>query len=1260
MATLGSLLFFIRAKNSEFKQKMDESKRKVKEFDEKLDRSKEKIAKWTTIAKKATIGVAAVGTVAIGAGFKLAKLASDAEETQSRFNHVFSGMEGRANEWANAFADDFGQVTSNVQDWLAGLQDTFVPMGIATEKAYAMSKSITQLSIDMGSFYNKKTEDVIRDIQSAIVGQTETVRKYGVIITEARLKQEAVKQGWIEEGEELTELQKIQARYNLLLEGTTKAQGDYKRTQDSFANQLRETSNLLTEIGQNLGKVVLPSFNKGLELVKGLLERFNGWAESINAVKQRFESLKEVQADNLDTVRDLVNEYEALNEKETLNKEERERLVKISRDLAKLFPDLVIGIDKETGAYINNTEAVLENVRARNLQFMSGNIRKVIKNIKDEIKALENQNEELERLNKNHDPVIESSVNQARMNLIRIMEQAGLTDNIKENMTLEDFYDIQKDSELMQKIKDMGADAHVPWDNAIQTLRIHNDNLNDRSKEIEENKNKAKELNMELEKEKKLLEAIQKTSEGEMSFEELNKFIEELNEEKPAIELELEPPSGEEIDEVFGKTLSDYEKALDEFNHAMAMGGMSLEEQLSTLKEIYDDLTQKQEDLNKGFTTEDKLHMTKDDIVNGLQDLEEKIFSITEQIQKNAIDKAVSNMSTQFSHGKTTIVDYIEFLKNKEKEVLANDKLSYDTRQQYAQQFKDKVLQLEYQRETGIELLNQQLEDKNSLLNEKTLKNELKALDEKKEAVKQSYLEHLGSGEEYNKKAKEVDGVYRRLKLQAEKDYNVQVAKETDRIMQYKYESNEISLQDYKNYLSKRLNDYKQHSQERIAITNKIAALEDELQAKKENQLEYRYEQGEITSNEYIEHLRGQLKEAKELYGEWSNEYIAILSQIDEEEKKASDKKKEHDENYFQWKRSQDEVSHEEYIQHLRNQLQEAKKLHGEWSDEYVAILAQIEREEKSVRHAEMQAELRKQQFLLQQREISYSDYLGFIEKQLAAEKEHTDNWYSLMQERQNTLNTIVQNEMKHYQEKSEEMFKDENERITWLINKLMILKEHYADNNIIVHLLGEEIKKLRDNIADPPAEDSLNWLENMFVAVGYKAEEAQRNFQDFRDGLVDGLTDAITKGEYFLDTLKNIADQIEALIVKRGIVEPFVDWMFTSLFPTGHTGGHITVNGIESFHTGGMAGMKPLRPDERIIKTKVGEIILNQEQQKGIINSQQSTRPEVNVEVINNTGTPIQTRKEVKFDGTRTIVRMFMEGYARNVDGIQDIIKRR
>ena len=774
--------------------------------------------------------------MAIGVGFKLAKLASDAEETQSRFNHVFSGMEDRANEWANAFADDFGQVTSNVQDWLAGLQDTFVPMGIATEKAYAMSKSITQLSIDMGSFYNKKTEDVIRDIQSAIVGQTETVRKYGVIITEARLKQEAVKQGWIEEGEELTELQKIQARYNLLLEGTTKAQGDYKRTQDSFANQLRETSNLLTEIGQNLGKVVLPSFNKGLELVKGLLERFNGWAESINAVKERFESLKEVQADNLDTVRDLVNEYETLNEKETLNKEERERLVKTSRDLAKLFPDLVIGIDKETGAYINNTEAVLENVRARNLQFMSGNIRKVIKNIKDEIKALEDRNEELESLNKNYFPPLEGVVGEARMDLMIIMDQAGLTDNIKENMTLEDFYDIQKDSDLMQQIKDMGIDAHETWKTAIKTLEENNTNLNDRSKEIEENKNKAKELNMELEKEKKLLEAIQKTSEGKMSFEELNKFIEEMNEEKPAIGLELEPPSSEEIEEVFGKTLSE----------------MSDRERRMRITE-----------LNK-------------------------------------------------------------------------------TRQR-------KGLEVDLEADAEEEITGKTLEEMNN-----------------RERATHAHL---------TEKAK------------------------------------------------MRRGDYDDFSDLEEKATGKTLEEMDKRQAATRN-------------------------------------------------------------------------------------------------------------------------------FLITQRRIRRGDF------------DDPEDW---------AIDPVGKT--------LEEM--DKRERAD-RAHKIRKTKERRGDFEVQL-TIGEKIVA-------------------MFESIGYKTNEALQIFQDFRDGLVDGLTDAITKGENFLDTLKNIADQIAAMVVKRGIVEPFVDWMLTGIgLGAAHSGALVTTSGLvrdlPSYHSGGK--IPGLAADERVIKVLTGERILSRNQNK-------------------------------------------------------------
>jgi len=60
----------------------------------------------------------------------------------------------------------------------------------------------------------------------------------------------------------------------------------------------------------------------------------------------------------------------------------------------------------------------------------------------------------------------------------------------------------------------------------------------------------------------------------------------------------------------------------------------------------------------------------------------------------------------------------------------------------------------------------------------------------------------------------------------------------------------------------------------------------------------------------------------------------------------------------------------------------------------------------------------------------------------------------------------------------------------------------------------------------------------------------------------------------------------------------------------TGHSGGLVTVNGLQSFHSGGKVGSGPLKNDEKIIKTKVGEIILNEDQQKGVANSQNGGPP--------------------------------------------------
>ena len=167
--------------------------------------------------------------------------ASIAEETMSKFNVVFGINAKEAAAWAETFGDSVGRATQDVQKWMAGLQDLFVPLGFARKEAMELSKNLTTLAVDVASFNNKVDAEVIRDFTSALVGNHETVRKFGIIISETSLAQEALNQNLGKAYKDLTDLEKVQLRYSLILKGTTDAQGDAVRTSDSFANQLKRS-----------------------------------------------------------------------------------------------------------------------------------------------------------------------------------------------------------------------------------------------------------------------------------------------------------------------------------------------------------------------------------------------------------------------------------------------------------------------------------------------------------------------------------------------------------------------------------------------------------------------------------------------------------------------------------------------------------------------------------------------------------------------------------------------------------------------------------------------------------------------------------------------------------------------------------------------------------------------------------------------------------------------------------------------------------
>ena len=212
----------------------------------------------------------ATGVVAhVGASFL--KAASDAEELRSQFDQVFRELSGEAREWARVHAEAVGRSSLDIEGYLATLQDTFVPLGFAREEAFGLSSALAQLGVDLASFKNAAEPETIDLLTSAIVGNHEAVRRFGIVITESTLKQELMNAG-IEGGvQAATEQQKVMARVRIILRSTADAQGDAARTADEYANRVRALVGDWRDFQVLFGAALIPTAQTGVALLRELL-----------------------------------------------------------------------------------------------------------------------------------------------------------------------------------------------------------------------------------------------------------------------------------------------------------------------------------------------------------------------------------------------------------------------------------------------------------------------------------------------------------------------------------------------------------------------------------------------------------------------------------------------------------------------------------------------------------------------------------------------------------------------------------------------------------------------------------------------------------------------------------------------------------------------------------------------------------------------------------------------------------------------------
>lgn len=210
-----------------------------------------------------------------GLGALSVKVASDAEEMSSKFRAVFRDQADAVRAWSEELGEALNRSALDLQGYASQLQDTFVPLGFAREQATDLSKVITQLGVDLASFNNVAEPETIDLLTSALVGNHEAVRRFGVIITQATLEQELFRLG-VEGGvRAATEQQKVLARLSILLASTSDAQGDAARTSDEFANRMRGLRGELRDALVLIGQEIMPTLSDMGEVVSDLVAWFS-------------------------------------------------------------------------------------------------------------------------------------------------------------------------------------------------------------------------------------------------------------------------------------------------------------------------------------------------------------------------------------------------------------------------------------------------------------------------------------------------------------------------------------------------------------------------------------------------------------------------------------------------------------------------------------------------------------------------------------------------------------------------------------------------------------------------------------------------------------------------------------------------------------------------------------------------------------------------------------------------------------------------
>ena len=294
--------------NFKFKSDADQACNSMKRLQKELTNTGNKFTNLTKDSNRTSIGLnkfsSSVGKLAsmLSAAYIGRKLADftqsamDSIETVNLFSIALGDCAVEADKWVNSLSEASGLDKTNLMNATATYNLLARSMGMAGEQAQILSRNTTQLALDLSSAMNVPFAQAMQDLRSGLVGQSETMYKYGVDVTEAALKQEALNQGISKSVREMSQGEKMALRYCVMIRQTSIAQGDFARTITDPANQLRILSERIVSCGRAIGSIFIPMLEAILPIINTVIL---GITKLANAIAKLFGyKPKEVFNDN--------------------------------------------------------------------------------------------------------------------------------------------------------------------------------------------------------------------------------------------------------------------------------------------------------------------------------------------------------------------------------------------------------------------------------------------------------------------------------------------------------------------------------------------------------------------------------------------------------------------------------------------------------------------------------------------------------------------------------------------------------------------------------------------------------------------------------------------------------------------------------------------------------------------------------------------------------------------------------------------------